>query len=78
MDSVAVKPNASMDSLVEKEILEDASAYEDELRNEEEKTDDEPNDPGNNKTVSATRSRAVQLHHQWKAKAYKDMPRGKS
>jgi transposase len=78
MDSVAVKANASMESLIEKEILEDASAYADELKNEEGKADDEPNDPGSNKTVSAARNRAVQLHHQWKAKAYKDMPRGKS
>ena len=78
MDSVAVKANASMDSLVEKEILEDASAYADELKKEEEKTDDEPDDLGNNKTVSAARNKAVQMHHQWKAKAYKGMPRGKS
>jgi transposase len=78
MDSVAVKANASMDSLVEKGILEDASAYADELKHEEEKTDDEPSDPGNNKTVSAARNRAIQLHHQWKAKAYRDMPKGKS
>ena len=78
MDSVAVKANASMDSLVEKEILEDVSAYTDELKNEEEKTDDEHNDPTNNKTVRAARNKAVQLHHQWKAKAYKGMPRGKS
>jgi transposase len=78
MDSVAVKANASMDSLVEKEILEDVSAYTDELKNEEEKRDDEHNDPTNNKTVSAARNKAVQLHHQWKAKAYKGMPRGKS
>ena len=78
MDSVAVKANASMDSLVEKEILEDVSAYTDELKNEEEKADDGDKDPGSNKTVSAARNKAVQLHHQWKAKAYKDMPRGKS
>jgi transposase len=78
MDSVAVKANASMDSLVEKEILEDVSTYTDELKNEEKKTDDEHNDPTNNKTVSAARNKAVQLHHQWKAKAYKGMPRGKS
>ena len=32
MDSVAVKANASMDSLIEKEILDDASAYADELK----------------------------------------------
>ena len=36
MDSVAVKANASMDSLIEKEILDDSSAYADELKNEEE------------------------------------------
>lgn len=76
MDSVAVKANASMDSLVEKGILEDASAYADELKNEEAKSDDEPSDPDNNTTVSAARNRAVQLHHQWKAKTYKDMPGG--
>ena len=28
--------------------------------------------------MSATRYKAVELHHQWKAKAYTDMPRGKS
>jgi transposase len=79
MDSVAVKANASMDSLVEKAILEDAALYADELKNEEEenqKDDDQKNDA--NGTVSSSRNKAVQLHHQWKAKAYKDMPRGKS
>ena len=72
MDSVAVKANASMDSLVEKEILDDSEAYADELKGEEQKS-------GNDKdsqTVSATRYKAVELHHQWKAKAYKDMPGG--
>ena len=77
MDSVAVKANASMDSLVEKEILEDASAYADELTSEEEKVDDDNrNEDDNNKTVSAARNKAVELHHKWKAKAYKDMPHG--
>jgi transposase len=80
MDSVAVKANASMDSLIEKEILDDASVYADELKREEEKTNDNNNDLDNDgdKTVSAARNKAVQLHHKWKAKAYKDMPRGKS
>jgi transposase len=82
MDSVAVKANASMDSLIEKEILEDGAAYADELKSEEEKSDDNNQDDNAdsdpNKTVSAARDKAVQLHHQWKAKAYKDMPRGKS
>ena len=78
MDSVAVKANASMDSLIEKEILDDGAAYADELKDAKEESDDDNNDRGDNKTVSAARHKAVQLHHQWKAKAYKDMPRGKS
>ena len=66
MDSVAVKANASMESLVEKEVLDDSDDYADELNtNEEEQS----------KTVSAERNKAVQLHHKWKAKAYKDMPK---
>jgi transposase len=74
MDSVAVKANASMDSLIEKEILEDASTYADELKKEVEKKADDEN--GNSKTVSTARNKAVQLHHKWKAKAYKEMPKG--
>ena len=76
MDSVAVKANASMDSLVEKEILEDAAVYADELKSEEEQNDKDNDSDKNSKTVSAARNKAVELHHQWKAKAYKDMPHG--
>lgn len=72
MDSVAVKANASMDSLIEKEILDDAAVYSDELKSEEEQSDDDKE----SQTVSATRYKAVELHHQWKAKAYKGMPHG--
>jgi transposase len=75
MDSVAVKANAGMDSLVEKEILDDTAVYADELKSEEEQNDEQDNKE--NKTVSATRYKAVELHHQWKAKAYKDMPKRK-
>jgi transposase len=73
MDSVAVKANASMDSLVEKQILDGTAAYADELKNEEDDGGDESN---NSNTVSAARNKAVQLHHGWKAKAYKNMPKG--
>lgn len=73
LDSVAVKANASMDSLVEKEILEDSEAYADDLKEEEQQ---QPDADQENQTVSATRYKAVQLHHQWKAKAYRDMPKG--
>ena len=75
MDSVAVKANAAMDSLTEKEILDDTSVYADELKTGKENAGDE-NDNDTDKTVSAARNKAVQLHHQWKAKAYKDMPHG--
>jgi transposase len=75
MDSVAVKANASMDSLLEKEILEDTAVYADQLKSEEQ-GDKEEDEEKNNKSVSAARNRSVQLHHQWKAKAYKDMPHG--
>src|SRR5215510_5277878 len=79
MDSVAVKANASMDSLVEKEILDDASMYAYELKEEEQSDDDKPNnndDDSNeeNRTVSEARYKAVQLHHKWKTKAYNKMP----
>src|SRR5574337_257861 len=87
MHSVAVKANASMDSLVEKEILEDSEVYADELKTEagpedpvgrEQQTDDDKDpDSYRDKTVSATRYKAVELHHQWKAKAYKGMPKRK-
>src|SRR6187549_3770374 len=40
MDSVAVKANASMDSLIAKEILDDTSTYADELKEGEEKDED--------------------------------------
>jgi len=69
MDSVAVKANASMSSLAEKEVLDDGDNYTDELND---------NDERQNKTVSSARKRSVDLHHSWKAKAYKDMPKGKS
>ena len=59
--------------------MDDASTYADELKTEEENSkDDNGDDAGDNKTVTAARNKAVQLHHKWKAKAYKEMPRGKS
>jgi transposase len=62
VDSAFIKANASMDSLVEKEILADAEFYADEL-----------NDNSEFK-VSSTRKKLVEQHHQWKSEAYKGMP----
>ena len=62
VDSVFIKANASMDSLVEKEVLEDASAFVDELEeNSEFKT-------------TSTRKKLVEQHHAWKEEVYKDQP----
>ena len=62
VDSVFIKANASMDSLVEKEILDDASAFVNELEeNCEFKT-------------TSTRKKLVEQHHEWKKEAYKGMP----
>ena len=62
VDSVFIKANASMDSLVEKEVLDDASAFVNELeQNSEFKT-------------TSTRKKLVEQHHAWKEEAYKGMP----
>jgi transposase len=73
MDSVAIKANASMSSLEQKEVLDDGDDYTDELKHNDEQQN---NNKHNNHTVSAARKRSVDLHHGWKAKAYKDMPKG--
>ena len=62
VDSVFIKANASMDSLVEKEVLDDASAFVNELEENSEF-----------KTTSA-RKKLVEQHHAWKEEAYKDQP----
>lgn len=72
MDSVAVKANASMSRLLEKEVLDDADDYTDDLDN----NDEEPKNNTNNNTVSAARKKSVDQHHGWKANAYQDMPKG--
>lgn len=62
IDSVFIKANASLDSLVEKEILEDASAFVNELEENSEFK------------VTTTRKKLVEQHHNWQEDAYKTMP----
>lgn len=62
IDSVFIKANASLDSLVEKEILQDASAFVSELEENSEFK------------ATSTRKKLVEQHHAWKEKAYKDKP----
>src|SRR5215218_7619523 len=73
MDSVHVKANASMDSLKEKQILEDGTAYATALKGDEEEParEDENESPP---LVSATKHKSVQQQHHWKDKTYKGQP----
>ena len=77
MDSVHVKANASMDSLIEKEIIADAATYATELKEEDVDEGQGNNDNNDNSnTVSVQKHKEVQWHHDWKKKAYKGMPGG--
>ncbi|MBL0294156.1 MAG: transposase [Saprospiraceae bacterium] len=62
VDSAFIKANASLDSLVEKEVMNDVESYAEELNE------------GSEYKVSKARKKQVDRHHAWKAKAYKDMP----
>jgi len=62
VDSAFIKANASMDSLVEKEIIEDSSAYVNELNE------------GSEYKVTSARKKLVERHHAWKEEEYKGMP----
>lgn len=66
VDSAPVKANASMDSLTEKEVLEDGDAYTEELNASADTID--------KNTVSAARKKVIDNQHRGQAKAYKDMP----
>lgn len=66
IDSAYVKANASLDSLVEKEVLEDAVYYAQELNE------------GSEYKVSATRKKLVDRHHNWKEEEYKGQPGGEN
>jgi transposase len=62
VDSAFIKANASLDSLVEKEVLDDAAAYAEEV-----------NQNSENK-VTAQKKKQVAQHHAWKQRTRKDVP----
>ena len=62
VDSAYIKANASMDSLLEKEVVEDVKAYVNELEENSEFK------------VTTERKKLVEQHHNWKKEAYKKMP----
>lgn len=69
MDSAPVKANASMDSLIEKEVLDDSDDYTNEL------SENDQQDLVGKDTVSPERKKSVEQHHKWKEKNY-DQPGG--
>lgn len=66
MDSAMIKANASMDSLAEKEVLEDGESWLEELNE------------GSEYKVTARKKKEVESHHAWKKKAYSSMPGGEN
>ena len=64
MDSAPVKANASMDSLKEKEVLDDSDDYTKEL------SENDQQDLVGKDTVSPERKKTVEQQHNWKEKNY--------
>jgi hypothetical protein len=62
VDSAFIKANASIDSLVEKEVLEDAATYAEELNENSEYR------------VTSKKKKQVEQHHAWKKRNQKSMP----
>jgi transposase len=77
IDSAYIKANASMDSIVEKEILEDADDYMEELNEQSEYKISSnricPQDKSRG-YVSPQKNKEVNQHHEWKKEEYKAMP----
>lgn len=69
VDSALIKANASMDSIAEKEIMQDADVFAEELSENEE---------GKPQKVTAYQKKKVEEHHRWKEKAYRGMPATRS
>lgn len=83
IDSAYIKANASMDSLVEKQIVEDGEQYLQELQHDDygntiEQHSNVMQDDRDKDTISKSRKQSTDSHHVWKGKEYKDMPAGKS
>src|SRR5215217_5055259 len=83
IDSAYVKANASMDSLVAKNIIEDGEHYLQELKhddygNEIEHHDNVMKDDRDTDNITRSRNKSTQEHHRWKAEEYKGMPKGKA
>lgn len=81
IDSAYIKANASMDSLVEKQVFDDANDYTQELENNSDykitAAGITPKDKSKQK-ISINKKKEVEQHHKWKEEAYKDEPSNKN
>jgi len=82
IDSAYIKANASMDSLVEKQIIEDGQHYLEELQHDDygkeiEQHNSVMKDDRDSDTITKSRSKSTEEHHSWKGEEYKGMPKGK-
>lgn len=75
IDSAFIKANASMDSLIEKEIVADAEAYAQELSENSEEKANIVLDKAR-KTITPEKKKSVEQHHRWKKREYKNQPGG--
>src|SRR5215203_188195 len=83
IDSAYIKANASMDSLIEKEIIEYGEHYLQELQHDDyggeiEQHDSVMKDDRDSDTITRSRSKSTEQHHSWKGEEYKGMPKGKA
>lgn len=84
IDSAFIKANASLDSLVEKEVLDDVEKYSEELNEgseykitekKKETVEEENNHQDKSKsTITSEKKKEVERHHKWKEEAYKGEP----
>lgn len=73
IDSAYIKANASMDSLVEKDIIEDGEQYLDELKHDEygkpiEQHQNVMKDDRDSDSTTRSRGKSTEQHHAWKKK----------
>ena len=66
VDSAYIKANASLGSLIEKEVMDDAETFAEELKSNDEKITKEK------QTISYLRKKKVEQHHRWKEEQYKN------
>ncbi len=80
IDSAYVKANASMDSLVTKQIIEDGKHYLDQLQHDEygnniEQHENVMRDDRDSDTITKSRNKSTQQHHGVEGEEYKGMPK---